>query len=286
MLELLREYKEYASLCKDYETLSITELADKYCEAMDIDDEYNKNIYFSTLILRFWYKIFKIHSKTRSLETELQDCCDWIASAILMACSIDNRAWQTNKKLNAQQVINQIIQSRFVAAAYYESNLLKNAGKRNRSSLDLTIDNEGRQTSLCDLLTDEKSIEADSAFYVKDILQDYIANDKIIEAIIVETIANNDVFKHEKHYVHEEDYDGNQKVYLQSFSTFKPSKVVQELNALDNTFAKRFLNTYKPSEKLFSAAFDFLVKATNQKKYSLIDATLKTLRLDFNKYTG
>ena len=48
-------------LPKRYEDYDITELADKYCKALDEQDDENINIYLSALLLRFWYVIDKMY---------------------------------------------------------------------------------------------------------------------------------------------------------------------------------------------------------------------------------
>ena len=47
-------------LVRPYESYSIDELADAYCEAVDTNNEALKDIYISALILRFWYTIDKM----------------------------------------------------------------------------------------------------------------------------------------------------------------------------------------------------------------------------------
>ena len=48
---------EARKLVRPYESYSIDELADAYCDAVDAGNETLKNIYISALILRFWHKI-------------------------------------------------------------------------------------------------------------------------------------------------------------------------------------------------------------------------------------
>ena len=108
---MLNEIKKSLTACarqlsKPYESYTIDELADAYCEASDTKNESLKNIYISALILRFWYTIDKMYrANTVAPSLEREDFYWWLYEAIEYACKY--RGWQDpNKKLNAQQCIN------------------------------------------------------------------------------------------------------------------------------------------------------------------------------------
>lgn len=272
-----KDFKLSARQLGDYEKLSVNELADKYCEATDNEDEEMRNRYFSALILRFWYKIPKLYAENQSLNVDYTDVFTWVTGAIIMACAKEARAWQTNPKLNAQQVINQVLATRFVAAAYYDSNLQKNQGKHLECSLDDPLGDEDGST-LGDIIADDRITQpGDDGVWA--IIQDYISKNKVIEAIIIDNVAFKDVFKHEKKIVKSVDPDGNPTKHTEYYTSFWPFKLVKELGALDEQYVTYFLNTYSVSKKAFDAAFAVLAKANNQKKYRMVDATMADLRL-------
>ena len=108
--ETKRDLTSWArQLTKPYESYSIDELADAYCEAVDTDNEQLKNVYISALILRFWYTIDKMYkSNTVAPCLEYEDFFWWLYEAIEYACKY--RGWKDpTKKLNAQQCINKCI---------------------------------------------------------------------------------------------------------------------------------------------------------------------------------
>ena len=81
---MLTETKRDLTLCarklaKPYESYSIDELADAYCDAVDAKDENLKNIYISALLLRFWYTIDKMYrSNTVAPSLEYVDFFGWL----------------------------------------------------------------------------------------------------------------------------------------------------------------------------------------------------------------
>lgn len=273
-----KEFKCYARTLGAYEKISIDELANKYCEATDNGLEYERNVYFCALTLRFWYKIHKLYVENHSLGLDHTDYFNWVTGAIFMACEKGARQWQTNPKLNAQQVINQILATRFVAAAYYESNLQKNQGKFATVSLDDPISADD-DTTLGEIVADPRTpadINEDDA--VSGLIQDFIRMNKLIEAIIFDTIAYKDCYKHEKKTVKETDAEGNVKRYTRHSSQFWPFKLVKELNLLEEDYVEYFVSTYGGSQAAIEAAFHALQKANNQKKYKMVDAALADLK--------
>lgn len=277
LMEAFRDFRTCARPLGEYENIPLNELADKYCEATDNKDESKRNIYFSALVLRFWYKVNKMYTENLSLGIDRIDCLTWLTEAILMVCEKDKRAWQTNPKLNVQQVINQTLATRFVAAAYYDSNLKKNQGKHNIISLDQTVDDEGL-VSMSDTIADDNSNITKDVSDSSYIVQGYLDDNKIVEAIILDNVATKDVFKQDKKVIKEKDENGKITKHTETSTTFWPFKLVKELNTLDESYIDYFLNTYTVSKKAFEAAFNAIRKANNQKKYKMVNATLNDFK--------
>jgi NADH:ubiquinone oxidoreductase subunit len=278
--EVYRDLKASAKMLgTPYEKVSIDELANKYCEATDNQDDYTRDIYFSALILRFWFKISKMYAENRTLQLSYTDYFDWLTGAIIQACAPDARAWQKDSKLSAQQVINQILATRFVAQAYYESNLLKNKGKLSTCSLDEELDDESGLT-IGDRVADDEGYAApeDTDDKVRCLIQDFIYENKLLEAIIFDNIAYKDCYKHEKKVIRTTNLDGEKVSYTRHMSTFWPYKLVKELRELDAEYATYFMNEYHVSTKAFEAAFNTLQKANSQKKYKIVENALADLK--------
>lgn len=268
----LPEIEVNGKITNKYEDYSINVLADNYCKALDENDEYNKNVYLSALILRFWYKIDKLYQGTKTCGYDYEDCFYKLYECINVAC--EYRAWQKPEKhTNAQACINQVLSVRGIPFMIYDANLQKN-GVRASISLDEEVDDESNSTQ-ADLIADESTLGFNDKAY--DMVQELIANKLITEAIIADNIAYKDVFKHEKKTITEIDEDGNPYKYVKMTSEFWPFQLVKELNALDEDYIKYFNKTYGVELELLTNAVNNLVSANNTKKYKMIEFSRQTM---------
>ena len=284
----LRDFKAVASRIKDQESLTITELADRYCEATDQNKSNLANEYFSALVVRFWGKIQKAYTKNKAaLRVSKEDCYDWVISSIMMACDKSARIWQKNTNINAQQAINQVFSTRFEKMAYYESNLLKNKGAHITCSLDepISSQDDDKGHTIGDLIADETNkIEKEGD--VTGFIQSLLDKDKVVEAIIFDNIADpdKDVFKYKKKTIKTTNAEGEKVKYTKHTSEFWEFKLMKELNELDGNYKNYFLAKYRVSTGAVNAALDVLARANNQKKYRMLRAVLKRERPTFAEY--
>lgn len=251
-------------------------MLDRYCLAKDTNDEHRKNLYISGLMLRFWYVISKLQSRSPIPGLEYEDFMDWLYEAIEYACKY--RAWQDpTKKVNAQQAINQCIETIRVQK-YYDLNLQKNKVNQMTFSLDAEFNEDGEST-LLDTLVDEDAETArehqEGAEAAYALVQSCIDKKKIIEAIILDTIAFNDVQKVHKKVVKGVDADGNPTKYTQTSSEFWPFRCVQILSNLPIDYASYFKQHYQVIEPELEAAISAIRAANNQKLYRYLAKTLK-----------
>jgi hypothetical protein len=253
----------------------IQQMADGYCLAKDTNNELKKNMYISGLMLRFWYAISKLQSRSPIQGLEYSDFIDWLYDAIEYACKY--RAWQNPaKKTNAQQAINQCIETIRVQR-YYDLNLQKNKANQNTISLDAEFDADGT-TSLVDTLVDEKAEDdvrcregSDAAY---SLIQKFIDKNKIVEAIILDTIAFNDTEKVTKKVVKGVDSGGNAVKYTRKTSEFWSFRCVQLLSNLPNGYASYFKRHYNVIEADLEAAISAIKSANNQKLYRYLAKAL------------
>lgn len=276
-----RDLTTYARrLVKPYESYSIDELADAYCEALDTGNEPLKNIYISALILRFWYTIDKMYRANKvapSLEHE--DFFEWLYEAIEYACKY--RGWQDpSKNLNAQQCINKCIDT-IKLQKYYNLRLDKHKAVNNCGSIDEPIgeNKDGSKMTLADTLVAESDTDA----FVSDsgvvmLIQSYINKNKIVEAILLDNIVNNDVQKHHKTTIKTVGEDGEVYRHVEHSSEFWPYRLIQIVSKLPSTYKQSFMNRYTVSEEKLTAVLDVIEQANNQKLYRYLDRTLKELR--------
>ena len=281
------QFKAVAKQLKTEESIDYAEkgrdviqlMLDRYCLAKDTNDEHRKNLYIAGLMLRFWYVISKLQARSPIPGLEYNDFMDWLYEAIEYACKY--RAWQDpTKKVNAQQAINQCIETIRVQK-YYDLNLQKNKVNQMTFSLDAEFDEDGESTLLDTLVdedteTDREHQESAEAAYA--LVQSCINKKKLIEAIILDTIAFNDVQKVHKKVVKGVDFEGNPTKYTQTSSEFWPFRCVQILSNLPIDYASYFKQHYQVVEPELEAALSVIRAANNQKLYRYLDKTLKGAR--------
>ena len=271
-------------LMKPYETYSIDELATAYCEAVDSDNKELKDIYISALILRFWYTIDKMYrSNTVAPSLEREDFFWWLYEAIEYACKY--RGWKDpTKKLNAQQCINKCIDT-IKLQKYYDLRLDKHKVVNHCCSMDAPIGkSEGDDVArtLADMLeADEGADVNDSAYDAILLVQSYINRNKIIEAILLDNIAFNDVQKHTKKVVKAKNSAGEDYRYTEHSSEFWSYQLIKIISKLPATYKDSFLKRYKISEEKLTTVLDVIDKAPNQKLYRYLRSCLAELKASY-----
>lgn len=267
----------FASMLGDYQNISINDLADGYCKALDENDEGNKNAYLSALVLRFWYTMRKMYEKTKT--ANYGDYEDYIAKlyeCISVVCDKNSRAWQNPEKhTTAQACINQAIASRGVAEIMYESNLDKSRANTNTISLEAPMGSDPEADTLMDITEDPNSGDFESVLMTESIVQSCINKKKIVEAIILDVIAFNNCEKVTKRTVKTVDVDGNPVRYTKVATEFWRYKAVQNLAALPESYSTYFTRRYKVKQAEFDAAFGVIRQSNNQKLHKFIKEIIK-----------
>ena len=269
-------------LSQPYESYSIDELADAYCEATDANNKTLMDIYISALILRFWSKIDKMYkSNTVAPCLEYEDFFEWLYEAIEYACKY--RGWKDpTKKLNAQQCINKCIET-IKLQKYYNLRLDKNKTVNYCTSMDAPVcGGDGDDTkTLGETLESEDYVEDYSTEDIKMLVQSYLNKNKIIEAIIIDTIAFNDVQRHFKKVVKTTNAAGETIRYTEHSSEFWPYRLVQIISKLPSTYKASFMKRYHISEEKLSAVLEVIDKVPNTKLYKYLSKTLDELKVSY-----
>lgn len=266
-------------LAKPYEQYSIDELADAYCDAVDSSNETLKDIYISALVLRFWYTIDKMYtSNTVAPSLEHEDFFWWLYEAIEYACKY--RGWRdTTKKLNAQQCINKCIDT-IKLQKYYNLRLDKNKTVNFTVSMDAPIggggDGDDASKTIADMLESEETWDDHSKDDVIMLVQNYVNRNKIVEAILIDNIAFNDVQRYFKRTV-----KTDTTKYTEISSEFWPYRLVQIVSKLPASYKREFLAKYTISEAKLDAVLEMVERANNQKIYRMLDRTLAELRATY-----
>lgn len=271
-------------LMRPYESYTIDELADAYCDAIDTKNESLKSIYISALILRFWYTIDKMYkSNTVAPCLTREDFFWWLYEAIEYACKY--RGWKDpTKNLNAQQCINKCINT-IKLQKYYDLRLDKHKTVNHCTSLDTPIcgDGEDAVKTLGDMIEDPSSALDDSTYDMVMLVQNYINKNQIIEAILIDNIVFNDVQKHYKRTVKVTNEDGSTYKYVEHSSEFWGYKLIQNLNKLPDTYKDYFMDRYNISENKLTAVLGAINRSTNQKLYKYLRNLLADLKTVYAK---
>ena len=258
---------------------TIRKMLDGFCKAMDEGDEHLKNLYISGLILRHWDKVKKLADSCPNIGIHGEEFVDWVYEAIMYACKY--RKWQTDESVNAQQCINQCIET-IRKQHYYEYNLDKHSANYNTVSLDTPIGDEsdnGVQRTLEDTIYDEDAEEqvrlADGNSAAKHLVQSFINKDRLVEAIILDIIAFGDTQKITKVIKKGIDENGDSYKYATYKHEFWKFKAIQILSNLPEEYKEYFMETYIVKNTALEAALDLLKRANNQKLYKELDRSLQ-----------
>lgn len=271
-------------LVKPYEQYSIDELADAYCDAVDSDNSTLKDIYISALILRFWHKIDKMYrANTTAPSLEHEDFFWWLYEAIEYACKY--RGWRDETKdVNAQQCINKCIET-IQLQKYYNLRLDKRKAANYCVSMEDPVYLDGASDAaqtIADTLESDDMVDDFSSDDAITLVQSYINRNKIVEAIIIDAIAFNDVQKHFKKTIKTKNAAGENYKYVEYSSEFWPYKLVQIVSKLPASYKKTFMKKYSISEDKLTTVLDALSKVNNQKIYRYLRETIKELKVSYS----
>lgn len=258
---------------------TIRAMLDGFCKAMDEGDEHLKNLYISGLILRHWDKVKKLADSCPGIDLKGEEFVDWVYEAIMLAC--EYRKWQKDSSVNAQQCINQCIETIRVRK-YYEFNLDKNKANYNTISLETPVGNEGDngvQRTLADTMYDEAAEEevrmTDGTSTARHLIQSFIDKQKLVEAIILDIIAFGDTQKVTKVIKKGTDENGESYKYTAYTYEFWKFRAIQILSNLPEDYAQYFAENYMVNTNALIAALDLLKRANNSKLYKELDKSLQ-----------
>ena len=266
-------------LSRPYEQYSIDELANAYCDAVDAGNTSLKDLYISALILRFWYTIDKMYnSNTVAPSLEHEDFFEWLYEAIEYACKY--RGWRdTSKNLNAQQCINKCIET-IKLQKYYELRLDKKKTVNFTVSMNAPIggDSDENAKTIADTLESEACYDTYDDDSVSSLIQSYINQNRIVEAIMIDNIISNDCQRHTKKTIKTTTPDGDPFKYVEHSSEFWSYRLVQLVSKLPESYKYDFLKKYKISEDKLDTVLDYVDGVNNQRLYRSLSKLLTELR--------
>lgn len=283
LTDIKRDFINSAKRLGNYESLDITYLANHYCEARDTGN-YSQNYYISALMLKFWPAVYKLYKQSPGLGLEIEDMVSWLHEAIEYACKY--RAWQDpTKNISAQACINKCIGT-IRHQKYYNCNLDKDRANYGAISLDNNFGDEDSSTTILDMLVDEDDVAMrenfEGASVATSVVQSYINKNKLIEAIILDTIAFQDAERQVKETVKVQQEDGSIKKYTIVKTEYWEHKLVKLLGTLPEDFENYFISKYRVNQNALEAALAQLRKANNQKLYKYVRNCRSTCRADMS----
>lgn len=283
-------FEAYANLIPNYKenrnsrnAAVITEWANKYCEAFDNGDEENKNIYISALMLKFWDNVSRMYEKVKATGYEMEDCVTQLYKCI--SAALEYRAWQDPaNETTAKACINQLIASRGAPEILYEYNRDNKKANVNTVSFDQPKAEEEDSLTFGETTEDESESPdiISERLTAENLVQHCVNKNKIVEAIIMDTIAFNDCEKEIKETRTATNVDtGEPHKYQVIHREFWPYKCVQLLNELPADYENYFVNRYSIDQNILQAAIAAIKKAPNTKLYKYLDSTLNFVKASY-----
>jgi hypothetical protein len=272
--DMYKSYVTSASLLGDYNAMSKTELANGYCDADDAHDEQKRDQYYSALMLRYWYKIYDFSNSSHSLKLELDDFASWVSESLNVG--LKYRRWRDSSHPlytdpnGPDKIFNRSFYS--TRQRWYK---YFNQDKRRVDHFNSVMLEDWVEPVEDDFMSSTSDIGryADRVFYESgnystlemesstySLVQHFINRGKILEAIIVDSIAH--------------------QVNFDSKKGFDNKKVVKLLNSLDGKYISYFESTYRIDKFKINDAVTNIVKLPNRKLYKYIDNTLEDVRND------
>ena len=266
MLEdVKRSYERRAnSVVPNWRELDVNTLCNLYIE--NENNEVKKNGYFSAIVLKKWGYIGKHYINSKASGFSIEQCYDMVLDAIMYILKM--RKWlDPNNKLYGDKNAPDKCLNRCIFSARQRDYYLSNRDKRRYNyggiSLEAITDNVGDHTEvLCDEVLDQDN--QDYMFVnvtLKNIINHMVSKNKILEALVLDNIANDDCYTTKTETTEVVTKDTTEKV-KRSHDVFKLCKLVDNLYNYDIKTIKRICNMYcLEEEKLI----DFLPVLNNDK---------------------
>lgn len=266
MLEdVKRSYERRAStVVPNWRELDVNTLCNLYIE--NENNEVKKNGYFSAIVLKKWGYIGKHYINSKASGFSIEQCYDMVLDAIMYILKM--RKWlDPNNKLYGDKNAPDKCLNRCIFSARQRDYYLSNRDKRRYNyggiSLEAITDNVGDHTEvLCDEVLDQDN--QDYMFVnvtLKNIINHMVSKNKILEALVLDNIANDDCYTTKTETTEIVTKDTVEKV-KKSHDVFKLCKLVDNLYNYDIKTIKRICNMYcLEEEKLI----DFLPVLNNDK---------------------
>lgn len=276
-----------------YEKLDETELANGYCDALDNGDNLKKNQYYAALMLRYWYKIFKYKESCKSTRLEDVDYIDWLSDALDIA--FQYRDWKNPEKpifkdpKAVDKIINRCCFS--VRGLYYQE---FNKDKRKINYLTTSI--EDQKEKFGNASESNVGVYDNNVSLVNSLIDLYLKENKVLEAIIIDNISNQDSYKEERdsYYTEEvalgdEDKESPKLIKTKNYKykySFDKRKLIRNLTHLNDKYFSYFKNNYlyEYNLKKLEEVKELLRVTSTSKLYSIVEDIFKDLSVKIKEF--
>lgn len=272
MLEEVRKsyIKAASTVQPDWKTTDVNTLCNLYID--NENDEALRSGYFAGIVLKKWGYIGKHYLSSKNSGFTIDDCYTMVIDAVLYI--LKSRKWKDpNNKLYGDKDGPDKCLNRCIFSArqrdYYLSNRDKRKINYSKASLDNLMEQVGDHMNT--LADQEESITTtDNTVHsldVKILVTKLFNTNKVIEALIIDNIVNDDCFIRQKDKT-------QQKSSINSYQTaFKIGKLINNLYGYDINNIKKICHQYAIKEDV---VLDYLPLLNND-KYKLSRVVRATL---------
>lgn len=287
---------------KGYQELTKDELGNGYCDwdekAAFATDEKEKALanskrsqYWAAVMLRYWYKIFKWIPECRSLNLEPIEYFDWLNQSLNGAFyyrswrplryDVKTKTWIENPqyKPNEENCFDKSV-NYFCSAQrgriYQEVNKDKRKANTQAQSIDKTFDEDGYS------ILDREGLSTEGRGYngIKSLINLFLNENKVIEAVILDTIAYGDSVKEQKKkftYNYTENEEVKEDTGYRYSHEFNERKVVKQLTEINEKYFTDYFNKeYKVKD--YRSILEKLKSLNNGKLHNEIQKTLMSIK--------
>jgi hypothetical protein len=293
--DMYNSYLRSASGLGDFQSMTKTQLANGYCDADEANDLIKRDQYYSALMLRYWFKIYDFNYSSKSSRLQIDEFASWLSDSLDIG--LKYRRWRDpsnplSKDPNGpDKVFNRAF---FSTQKRWYNNFNKDKRKLNylvtQSIDDLVNDSSNTEPSHRDknldkllYITENYSVietESSSNYVVKY----YLKKGKLLEAIIIDSIANQDSFYTKEIGKFKKTVDSyNQEIKFKEYkSTFSNKKVVNHLSNMNVNYIHYFEKTYNVDSDKLKKIINKINKIPSKKLSHHIRRTLLELKKNKN----
>jgi len=292
---------------RGYQELTKNELGNGYCDWDEISSktkdpaeeqraEIMKSRYWAAILLRYWYKIPKWILESASLKLPAVEFFDWLNDSLHDAFYY--RSWRPLRRAKPNDPNSEWIQNpqyntmdsnvfdrsvNFFCGArrgkeYQAANKDKRKANVAATSIDKTFDEDGYS------ILDREGLSTKGSGYdgIRSLINLFLEENKVVEAVILDTIAYGDSVKEDKSKVdrtivnpetNEEETETNYRFSHQ----FNERKVVKQINDINEKYFTDYFNKeYKVKD--YKPILEKIKSLTNGKLYKEIEKTLMSIK--------